>query len=198
VGITSHAFSIWVNMHNESIRQGNEAIENSKKALLTKIPVQGVDDFKSKLVIAVKELMEYDIIVNEDQLSKESITSLIKIINTKIKNIRFVNATFKVDLVSSRKRYLEILTTKHEYLRHRQHSNFIYSNSVELAYELTLHETTNSSSYRFGGYHSIVSAEAHITHNYVNLTMEMKKNDMLLKILKVLRNRLTYTVCKFC
>lgn len=185
-------------MHNESIRQGNEAIETSKKSLLDKIPSQGSEEFIDKLVVAVKELMEYDIVMDENGSPKASITSLIKTINTKVKNIRFVNATFKVDILSTKKRYHEILTTKHEYLRHRQHSNFICSNSVEMAYELTLHETTNSSSYRFGGYHSIVTAEAHITNNYVNLTMEMKKNDMLLKILKVLRNRLTYAVTKFC
>lgn len=178
---------------NVELVHGNSLINESLRELLMKIPDTSSINFESELINAIKYIMEYDM-----ECTRESIIVIIKRINLRINSIKILNSTLKSDILPVKKKYHSIIHTISEYTRHR---HITYVNQVgkyDIAYEYAHNELNSPSNYRYGMYSAMTLSEEFQRMNYINLYIEIKKNEMALSLLKKIRARLDSLLSRIC
>jgi hypothetical protein len=150
-------------------------------------------NYKSNLKRFIKSTMDYDLVVE-----KENIINLIKIIKTKKKGIKHVVGIIKMDLKDIRQDYHKISNTYSELIKQKYSSNLVITNSAELAGAMTEYDIESTSSRNHLSAQLIKASESAIKSRLCYMTLEVKKNETTLKLLKKIEYHLNFSLSKYC
>ena len=161
--------------------------------LLNKFPNTESRNYKSNLKKFIKNTMDYDL-----ELNKKNITNLIKIVETKRVAIKKVIIINSLDINNIKIDYNKISNTNSEFIKQKYEANLKNTGNHQMAMAMTQYDINNPTSRNNLSARLIRASESAIKHKLCAATMEIKKNEMTMKLLKKIRYHLQYSVSKYC
>lgn len=161
--------------------------------LLNKFPNTESRNYKSNLKKFIKNIMDYDLAID-----KKNITELIKIVEFKRNNIKKVIGINSLDIRNIKIDYNKIRNTNSELIKQKYESNLKNTNNHQMALAMTQYDINNTSSRNIRSARLIRESESAIKNKLCAATMEIKKNEMTIRLLKKIRYHLQYSVSKYC
>jgi len=175
------------------IQKLNTLLDITYNNLLDKFPKTSSRNYKSNLRRFIKNTMEYDL-----QITKESLVELLKIIETKRINIKNVVDIYNFDYKNVKLDYAKIKNTYSEFVKQKYESNLESGAEQSLAIAMTQFDINSTASRNCLSARLIRSSESAIKNKLCTVVMEIKKNEMTLKLLKKIRYHLHYSLSKYC
>lgn len=175
------------------IQNINKLIDMTYQELLNKFPNTESRNYKSNLRKFIKNTMDYDLVIN-----KENITDLIKIVNSKRCNLKKVLIINALDVNNIKIDYSKIRNTNSELIKQKYESNLQTTNNHQMALAMTQYDINNTASRNIQSARLIRASESAIKNKLCTATMEIKKNEMTIRLLKKIRYHLQYSISKYC
>lgn len=168
-------------------------IDISHKELLEILPDTKSRNYKANLKKCITKLMQHEL-----EISETGIINLLKIVDTKIHNIKSAVKVNLVDMRDLKKEHSVILYSYRSYIEQRYETSLDNCKNNEMAFSIVQYEINNTASYNSGTIQLYKNADASIKSKYCSASMDLKKNELTIKLLKKIRYHLHYCLAKYC
>lgn len=162
-------------------------------SLTEQFPNTSSRNYKSNLKKFIKSTMDYELTIDKD-----SIVNLIKIIKNRRTRIKQLVQIIHIDLKDIKCDYHKISNTYSELIKQKFTSNLEISHNEALAGAMTEFDFESSSSRNHVSAQLIKTSENAIKGRLCYMTLEMKKKEITLKILKKIEYHLNFSLSKYC